>query len=79
MMDKAWQRSALKYVAQVHTPTMLGHGENDPDVRIAEAEQYFVALKGVALETIFVRYPREGHEFREAKHVIDLLDRNIRW
>jgi dipeptidyl aminopeptidase/acylaminoacyl peptidase len=79
MMDEAWQRSALKYVAQVHTPTMLVHGENDPDVPIAEAEQYFVALKDVGVETIFVRYPREGHGVRETKHVIDLLDRSIRW
>ncbi len=79
MMDEAWQRSALKYVAQVHTPTMLVHGENDPDVPIAEAEQYFVALKDVGVETIFVRYPREGHGVRETKHAIDLLDRSIRW
>ena len=60
-MDEAWQRSALLYVAQAHTPTMLVHGENDPDVPIAEAEQYFIALKDVGVETIFVRYPREGH------------------
>ncbi len=79
MMDEAWNRSALKYVAQVHTPTMLVHGENDPDVPIAEAEQYFVALKDVGVETIFVRYPREGHGVRETKHQIDLLDRSIRW
>lgn len=79
MMDEAWQRSALKYVAQVHTPTMLVHGENDPDVPIAEAEQYFVALKDVGVDTIFVRYPREGHGVRETKHQIDLLDRSIRW
>src|SRR5437588_3962772 len=79
LMDEAWNRSALKYVAAVHTPTMLVHGENDPDVPIAEAEQYFVALKDVGVETILVRYPREGHGVRETKHVIDLLDRSIRW
>lgn len=79
MMDEAWARSALKYVAQVHTPTMLVHGENDPDVPIAEAEQYFVALKDVGVDTIFVRYPREGHGIRETKHSIDLMDRSIRW
>lgn len=79
MMDEAWKRSALKYVANVHTPTMLVHGENDPDVPIAEDEQYFVALKDVGVDTIMVRYPREGHGVRETKHQIDLMERSIRW
>ena len=79
MMDQAWSRSALKYVANVHTPTMLVHGENDPDVPIAEAEQFFVALKDVGVDTIFVRYPREGHGIRETKHSIDLIDRSVAW
>jgi dipeptidyl aminopeptidase/acylaminoacyl peptidase len=79
LMDKAWERSALKHVANVHTPTMLMHGENDSDVPIAEAEQYYIALKDVGVETIFVRYPREGHGIRETKHVVDLIDRCIGW
>jgi dipeptidyl aminopeptidase/acylaminoacyl peptidase len=79
LMDDAWERSALKHVANVHTPTMLVHGENDPDVPIAEAEQYFVALKDVGVDTMMVRYPREGHGVREIKHQIDLMDRSIRW
>ncbi len=79
LMDLAWQRSALKYVAQVHTPTMLMHGENDPDVSIAEAEQYYIALKDVGVETVFVRYPREGHGLAEVKHQVDSLDRSMAW
>jgi dipeptidyl aminopeptidase/acylaminoacyl peptidase len=78
-MDLVWNHSAIKYVAQVHTPTMFVHGENDPDVPIAQAEQYFVALKDVGVETIFVRYPREGHGLAETKHVIDGIDRRIKW
>jgi dipeptidyl aminopeptidase/acylaminoacyl peptidase len=79
LMDVAWERSALKHVAAVHTPTMLMHGENDNDVPIAEAEQFFVALKDVGVDTIFVRYPREGHGIRETGHVIDSIDRCIAW
>jgi dipeptidyl aminopeptidase/acylaminoacyl peptidase len=78
-MDFAWQRSALKYVANVHTPTLLMHGENDPDVPIAEAEQYYVALKDVGVETVFVRYPREGHGLAETQHQVDSTDRCIAW
>jgi dipeptidyl aminopeptidase/acylaminoacyl peptidase len=79
LMDTAWERSALKHVANVHTPTMLMHGENDPDVPIAEAEQYYIALKDVGVETVFVRYPREGHGLAETKHQVDRLDRSIAW
>jgi dipeptidyl aminopeptidase/acylaminoacyl peptidase len=79
LMDLLWQRSSLKYVAQVHTPVMLMHGENDADVPIAEAEQFYIALKDVGVETVFVRYPREGHGLREPKHVVDSIDRSIKW
>jgi dipeptidyl aminopeptidase/acylaminoacyl peptidase len=79
LMDVAWERSALKHVAAAHTPTMLMHGENDNDVPIAEAEQFFIALKDVGTEAVFVRYPREGHGLSETKHVIDSIDRSIAW
>src|SRR5277367_5286735 len=79
LMDVLWERSALKHVANVVTPTMLVHGENDADVPIAEAEQYYVALKDVGVETIMVRYPREGHGVRESRHMVDFIDRSIRW
>jgi dipeptidyl aminopeptidase/acylaminoacyl peptidase len=79
LMDDAWERSALKHVANAHTPTMLVHGENDPDVPIAEAEQYFVALKDVGVDTVFVRYPREGHGLHETKHIVDWIDRSVMW
>ena len=79
LMDTLLQRSALRHVANAHTPTMLVHGENDNDVPIAEAEQFYVALKDVGTEAVMVRYPREGHGVREPKHVIDWTDRSIRW
>lgn len=79
LMDFLWERSALRYVANVKTPTMFIHGENDNDVPIAEAEQYYIALRDAGVETILVRYPREGHGIRETKHSIDVIDRSIAW
>jgi dipeptidyl aminopeptidase/acylaminoacyl peptidase len=79
LMDVAWERSALKHVAAAHTPTLILHGENDNDVPIAEAEQFFVALKDVGVETVLVRYPREGHGLAETKHQIDSMDRSMAW
>jgi dipeptidyl aminopeptidase/acylaminoacyl peptidase len=79
LMDELWRRSPLRYVAQVQTPTMLIHGENDNDVPIAESEQFYIGLKDVGVETVMVRYPREGHGLREPKHVVDSIDRSIAW
>jgi dipeptidyl aminopeptidase/acylaminoacyl peptidase len=79
LMDTLLQRSSLRHVANAHTPTMLMHGENDNDVPIAEAEQFYVALKDVGTEAVMVRYPREGHGIRESRHVVDQIDRSIRW
>jgi dipeptidyl aminopeptidase/acylaminoacyl peptidase len=79
MMDVLWERSALKHVAKVKTPTMLVHGENDSDVPIAESEQFYIALKDVGVEAVMVRYPREGHGLAEPGHVVDLMDRSAAW
>jgi len=79
LMDTLLQRSALRHVANNHTPTLLMHGENDNDVPIAEAEQFYIGLKDVGTEAVMVRYPREGHGVRESKHVVDQIDRSIAW
>ncbi|MBX9600510.1 MAG: S9 family peptidase [Bryobacteraceae bacterium] len=79
LMDLLWERSALKHVGKAKTPTLILHGENDNDVPIAEVEQFYIALKDVGVETVMVRYPREGHGLRETKHQIDSIDRSIAW
>ena len=77
LMDVLWQRSPIRYVQNVKTPVMLLHGENDNDVPIAEAEQFYIALRDAGVDSIMVRYPREGHGIRETKHVVDVIDRSI--
>ncbi|MFN8573934.1 MAG: S9 family peptidase [Gemmatimonadaceae bacterium] len=79
VMDTLWARSPIRYVARVHTPVLFLHGENDNDVPIAEAEQFYIALMDVGVQTQMVRYPREGHGLRETNHVIDALMRSMSW
>jgi dipeptidyl aminopeptidase/acylaminoacyl peptidase len=79
LMDLLWERSPIRYVQHVRTPTLLLHGENDNDVPIAEAEQFYIALMDVGVETQMIRYPREGHGLRETKHVADAIERSIAW
>ncbi len=79
LMGILWERSALKHVAQARAATMMVHGENDNDVPIAEAEQFYIALRDVGVDAILVRYPREGHGIREPMHNVDLMDRSVAW
>jgi dipeptidyl aminopeptidase/acylaminoacyl peptidase len=39
----------------------------------------YMALKRRGVETLFIRYPREGHSMREPKHRIDTLERTLSW
>ena len=36
-------------------------------------------LRDVGVKAALVRYPREGHGLREPKHIVDSIDRSIRW
>ena len=77
--DVLWQWSPVRYVRQVQTPTLFLHGENDNDVHITQAEEMYMALKRLHVETVLVRYPREGHGLREPKHRVDALERTLAW
>jgi dipeptidyl aminopeptidase/acylaminoacyl peptidase len=74
-----WDRSPLKHIKYAKTPTLILHGEQDNDVHITQAEEFFTALKQREIKTFLVRYPREGHGFREPKHRLDQLWRTILW
>ncbi len=74
-----WQWSPLRYVRQAQTPTLFLHGELDNDVHITQAEEMYMALRRRGVETTLVRYPREGHGFREPRHRVDALERTLDW
>ena len=74
-----WQWSPLRYAKQAQTPTMFIHGESDNDVHITQAEEMYMALKRRGVETVLVRYPREGHGLREPRHRVDALERTLSW
>jgi len=74
-----WQWSPLRYAKQAQTPTMFIHGESDNDVHITQAEEMYMALRRRGVETVLVRYPREGHGLREPRHRVDALERTLSW
>lgn len=77
--DLLWERSPLKHIKKAKTPTLIIHGEQDNDVHITQAEEFYTALRMRGVEAVFVRYPREGHGIREPRHREDQLARTILW
>lgn len=57
-----WERSPLAYVAQVNTPVLILHGEQDLRCPIEQAEQWFVSLRRLGKTAEFVRFPDESHD-----------------
>jgi dipeptidyl aminopeptidase/acylaminoacyl peptidase len=71
--------SPMTYVDRVKTPLLITHGERDLRVPIAQAEQFYRALKKQGVHVLFLRYPREGHSIQEPNHLIDLFTRQLVW
>jgi dipeptidyl aminopeptidase/acylaminoacyl peptidase len=60
-LEDYWRQSPLAYIANVSTPTLVIHSEQDLRVSIEQGEQMFVALKLQGVETEMVRFPEESH------------------
>jgi dipeptidyl aminopeptidase/acylaminoacyl peptidase len=56
-----WNRSPLKYVGNVKTPTLLITGELDLRTPMAQTEEFYQALKFRHVETAMIRVPDEYH------------------
>ena len=77
--DLYWDRSPMKYINNVKTPTMIMHGQADTRVPLAQAQEFYMALKEKNVPVEFVVYPREGHGFTEPRHNLDRVRRYVRF
>ena len=78
-MEAYWAASPIRYVANVTTPTLILHGDQDARVHPAQGAEYFRALKVRGVPVRFVRYPREKHGISERAHQIDVMNRLLDW
>lgn len=60
-VNKLWDHSPLKYAADVETPLLILHSENDFRCPIEQSEQLYVTLKSLGKETEFIRFPEADH------------------
>jgi dipeptidyl aminopeptidase/acylaminoacyl peptidase len=75
--DLYWDRSPMKYVKNVKTPTMIMHGQQDARVPIAQAQEFYRALLERNVPVEFVVFPREGHGIAEPRHQLDRIRRYV--
>jgi dipeptidyl aminopeptidase/acylaminoacyl peptidase len=72
-------RSAMTFIENVQTPTLILHGANDERVPTGQAYELFRGLKDRGKPTELVFYPREGHGITEYYHQKDRLTRIFDW
>ena len=81
--DVFWDNSPLKYAANIKTPLLLTHAENDFRVPIEQGEQLFAWVRRATDTPVkMLRYPREGHELSrsgEPNHRISRLTEMVKW
>jgi len=80
--DFLWDQSPVATAAEVDTPTLVIHAENDFRVPVNNGEMFYLLLRKAGVEARLVRYPREGHELSrsgEPGHVVDRIERIRRW
>lgn len=74
--------SPISYVENVITPTLIIHSEEDWRTPIADAEQWFIALKKREVPVEFVRYPRSSHGLSRTGEpwlLVDRMERIVSW
>jgi len=80
--EKLLSQSPIRYAESVKTPTLFIHSENDLRCTIQQAEEFFVALKELGVDTELVRFPGESHELSRSgkpKHREERFRHILRW
>jgi dipeptidyl aminopeptidase/acylaminoacyl peptidase len=67
------------YIANIKTPTLILHGDDDDNTFISNSKELYQALRHRGVSTQFVHYPREGHGLREPNHRLDEMRRCLAW
>jgi dipeptidyl aminopeptidase/acylaminoacyl peptidase len=71
--------SAINFVKNVKTPTLMLVGERDGEVPAPQSREFWHALKAIGVETQLVIYPGEGHVFLQPDHRKDVQERLTAW
>ena len=71
--------SAIDYIKQAHTPTLVVVGDRDGECPAPQSFEFWHALRDEHVPTQLVVYPNEGHGFVNPEHRRDVMDRAVEW
>lgn len=77
--DLYTNRSPIRYVGNIVTPTLVVSGQEDVRVPLSQAQELYGALWKRGVPSQFIIYPRAGHFPHEPKQIQDLWLREIDW
>lgn len=81
-LDKLWDKSPLKYVNNVKTPTLIIHSDEDYRCPLEQGVQLFTHLKLNKVKTKLVIYKGENHDLSRTgsiKSRISRLEEILKW
>ena len=77
---EAYQRaSAMTFIKQAKTPTLILHGGADTRVPPSQAQELYMGLRKNGVPVEMVLYPREPHGLQEPLHRLDKMRREYAW
>ena len=74
-----WEFAAAVEKGDVIPPLLILHGEKDERVPLEQAVGFRRALQSANLPFEYVVYPREEHELKERRHLVDMAGRVLRF
>ena len=73
------QRSAMTFIKQAKTPTLILHGQADTRVPIGQGQELYMGLRKNNVPVQLVFFPREPHGLQEPRHQLDKMKREYEW
>ena len=71
--------SAMTFIKQAKTPTLIQHGGSDTRVPPSQAQELYMGLRKNGVPVEMVLYPREPHGLGEPRHRLDKMRREYAW
>jgi dipeptidyl aminopeptidase/acylaminoacyl peptidase len=77
---EAYRRaSAMTFIKQAKTPTLILHGGSDLRVPPSQAQELYMGLRQNGVPVEMVVFPREPHGLQEPRHRLDKMRREYAW
>ncbi len=79
VLENYTRASAMTFIKQARTPTLIQHGQSDTRVPPGQAQELYMGLLRNKVPVELVFFPREPHGLGEPRHQLDKMRREYAW